>query len=79
MDFSATRSDPVALTNGDFPGGGSPEIHQAAGMVTVQLGVTIVEAEARLRTYAAEAGRSLTDVARDIVARTLSLRATDPE
>jgi len=41
--------------------------------------LTTVGAEATIAAYAAEAGRPLTDVARDIIARTLSLRATEPE
>jgi ANTAR domain-containing protein/GAF domain-containing protein len=53
------------------------EIDQATGMLTVQLGVPVAEAFARLRAYAYAQDRRLADVARDIVARHLRLRA-DP-
>ena len=52
------------------------EIDQATGMLTVQLGVTIAEAFARLRAYAYAQDRRLADVAADIVARRLRL---DPD
>jgi hypothetical protein len=48
------------------------EVHQATGMVLVQLGVTAPEALARLRAYAFAQGRLLIDVARDVVARRVS-------
>jgi hypothetical protein len=51
----------------------APEVHQAAGMVVVQLDVDIAEAEARLRAYAIAVHRPLRDVARDIVAHRLRL------
>jgi ANTAR domain/GAF domain len=49
------------------------EIDQASGMLTVQLGVSITEAYARLRAYAYSEDRRLADVASDIVARRLRL------
>ena len=52
------------------------EVDQATGMLTVQLGVTVAEAFARLRAYAYSEDRRLADVARDIVARRLRL---DPD
>jgi hypothetical protein len=54
------------------------EIDQATGMVSVQLGVHIEEAFVRLRAYAYAEDRSLTDVARDVVARRLRF-STDPD
>jgi len=50
-------------------------VHQAAGMVAVQLGVSIGEALIRLRAYAFGHDRPLTDVAEDVVARTLRFDA----
>jgi len=47
------------------------EIHQAAGMVSVQLDVTVAEALARMRAHAFVHDRLLIDVARDVVARRL--------
>jgi hypothetical protein len=51
----------------------SAEIYQAAGMVTVQLEVDIAEALARLRAHAYAEECPLSEVARDVVARTLRL------
>jgi hypothetical protein len=52
------------------------EVDQATGMLTVQLGVSVTEAYARLRAYAYAEERRLADVAGDIVARRLRL---DPD
>jgi hypothetical protein len=49
------------------------EIDQATGMVTLQLGVGVAEAFARLRAYAYAHDRRLADVASDIVTRRLRL------
>ena len=48
-------------------------VHNAAGMVSVQLGVSVTEALIRLRAYAFSQGRRLDDVAEDVVARKLRL------
>lgn len=48
-----------------------PEVHQATGMITVQLGVTVAVALVRLRAYAYAHDRPLRDVATDVVARRL--------
>lgn len=48
-------------------------VHNAAGAVSVQLGVSITEAIIRLRAYAFSHDRPLRDVAEDIVARGLRL------
>jgi hypothetical protein len=50
------------------------EIDQATGMLTVQLGLPVAEAYARLRAYAYAQDRRLADVAGDIVARRLRLQ-----
>lgn len=44
-------------------------VHQASGMVAEQLGVPLGEALLRLRAFAFADDRSVTDVARDLVAR----------
>jgi hypothetical protein len=49
------------------------EVYQAQGMVQVQLGVPLEAALARMRAYAFTQGRTLPDVAADIVARRLTL------
>lgn len=46
-------------------------VFQAAGMVSVQLGVDVDEARLRLGVYAVAHDRSITGVARDVVARAL--------
>jgi GAF domain-containing protein len=46
-------------------------VHQASGMVAAQLEVSVGQALLRLRAYAFGNDRSLTDVAKDVVARTL--------
>jgi GAF domain-containing protein len=49
------------------------EVHQATGMVSAQLGVSVDEAFARLRAHAFAGDRSLREVARDVVSRRLML------
>ncbi len=49
-------------------------VHNAAGMVSVQLGVSVTEAMLRLRAYAFGHERPLTSVAEDVVARRLRFR-----
>lgn len=49
------------------------EVHQASGMVAVQLDVAVADAEARLRAHAYAENRSVVEVARDIVERRLRL------
>lgn len=46
-------------------------VHQAAGMVSVQLGVAVADALLRLRAHAFTTSRSVVDVANDVVARRL--------
>jgi ANTAR domain len=50
------------------------EIHQATGMVSVQLGASLDEAFVRLRAHAFAEGLSLRTVAREVVTRRLHLR-----
>jgi hypothetical protein len=54
------------------------EVHQAQGMLTVQLGVGLDEALARLRAHAFAQGRSLVEVARAVLAGTLVLERDQP-
>jgi GAF domain-containing protein len=48
-------------------------VHQASGMASVQLGVSVAEALIRLRAFAFARSQPLTEVAEDIVARRLRL------
>lgn len=52
-----------------------PEVHQATGMIIVQLGVSGAAALIRLRAYAYAHDRRLRDVAGDVVARRLRFRS----
>jgi hypothetical protein len=47
------------------------EVHQATGMILVQLGISATDAFARLRAYSFASGRPVTDIARDVVERRL--------
>ncbi len=49
------------------------QIHQASGMVSIQLGVQVDEALVRIRAHAFAGGQPVGDVAADIVARRLRL------
>lgn len=51
------------------------EVHQAAGMIMVQLGVAVDTALVRLRAFAFAADRPIGEVARDVVGRQLRLDA----
>lgn len=51
------------------------EVHQAAGTVSVQAGVSVAEGLLLLRARAHSDGRPLIDVARDVVARRIRLSA----
>jgi hypothetical protein len=55
------------------------EVHQATGMIVVQLGVTPEDAELLLRAHAFSGGRTVREVAKDVVARRLdfSKRSAD--
>jgi hypothetical protein len=57
-------------------------VHQATGMVSVQLAVSLPQALLRLRGHAYSSGRSITDVSKDVVDRRLrlghSLNGADP-
>ena len=49
-------------------------VHNAAGMVSVQLGISVTEALIRLRAYAFSHDRLLAEVAQDVIDRRLRLR-----
>ncbi len=54
-------------------------VHQASGMVAAQLGVTVGQALIRMRAYAFGNDRTLSDVARAVVARELRFDAQSGE
>lgn len=45
------------------------EVHQATGMITIQLGVSLAEALLRLRAHAYATGRTVSAIAADVVSR----------
>jgi hypothetical protein len=53
-------------------------VHQAAGMVSIQLDAGVTEALVRLRAHAFLTQRSIDDVSRDVVDRRLRLDGTGP-
>jgi hypothetical protein len=55
----------------------SPQVHQATGMISVQLNVTMSEAFARLRARAFADHRPLAGLAADVVARRLRFDPTE--
>jgi hypothetical protein len=54
-----------------------PEVHQATGMISVQLGLSAAFALSRLRAYAYGHNRRLRDVAADVIARRLRFHPED--
>jgi hypothetical protein len=70
--FLGVRTDPGEGTWLDHSLHGRAEIHQATGMMVVQLGINATDALARLRAYAFVEQRLLSDVAHDVVSRRLS-------
>ncbi|HUG74608.1 MAG TPA: GAF and ANTAR domain-containing protein [Acidimicrobiia bacterium] len=74
---SSNETDVLAVELGD-PASHRAEVHQASGMVAVQLGVPVTDAEVRLRAHAYAADRSVVDIARDIVERRLRLIGDGP-
>jgi hypothetical protein len=72
LDAEVERERPRLNGGAPEPAGSSqPEVHQATGMITVQLGVSMAVALIRLRAHAYAHDRRLRDVARDVVARRL--------
>jgi hypothetical protein len=51
------------------------EVHQATGMILVQLDTTATNAYSRLQAHAFANGRTVQDIARDVVSRRLSFRS----
>jgi hypothetical protein len=67
---SGRRPEPAGLAH--------PEVHQATGMITVQLGVSAAVALIRLRAHAYAHDQRLREVAGDVVARRLRFHP-DPD
>ncbi len=69
--FLGMRTDPGDGEWLDHSLHGRAEIHQATGMVLVQLGISATDALARMRAYAFVEQRLLADVAHEVVTRRL--------
>jgi hypothetical protein len=80
LDTAAgARPDTVELAGQrDDPTVHQAQVHQATGMILVQLGVSAEAAFARLRAYAYAHDRRLGDVARDVVERRLRFTPDPP-
>lgn len=52
-------------------------VHQASGMISVQVGIPVDDAQARLRAHAWAVGRTVSDVAEDVVAGRLRFDTID--
>jgi hypothetical protein len=55
------------------------EVHQATGMITIQLGINLDEALLRLRAHAYATGQTVSTVAADVVNRRLHFDDSDPD
>jgi hypothetical protein len=75
LDIMAGLSDPQ-MNEADVSQLLRADVHRAAGMIMVQAGVSIEDALVRLRAYAFSSGRSLSDIATEVVERRLRF---DPE
>jgi hypothetical protein len=76
-DPGRTEAEPSApRPDGALPTTYRPEVHQATGMISVQLDVPLAEALVRLRAHAYGDDRPIAEVAADVVAR--RLRFEDP-
>ena len=69
--------------DGPRPGWAQPvthraEVHQATGMISVQLDVSLAEALVRLRAHAYAQERPIAEVAADVVARRLRFQEPNP-
>ena len=70
----ATTAVVLHLQDGGGPPLAAPidsraEVHQATGMITIQLGVSLAEALLRLRAHAYATGRTVSAIAADVVGR----------
>ncbi len=74
-DLQAAASEPGSNAWAELNALTRAEVSQATGMLVAQLGVEPAEALVRLRAHAYADGRSVTDVARDILDRRLKLEA----
>jgi hypothetical protein len=68
QDHPGPDGERSALTG---PIDGQAEVHQATGMISIQLGVSLTEALLRLRAYAYQTGQTVTAIAAEVISRRL--------
>lgn len=71
LDGDGKHPSPASGSGPEPVGMHHPEVHQATGMLIVQMGVSAAVAMVRLRAYAYAHDRRLRDVASDVVGRRL--------
>jgi hypothetical protein len=71
LDMEAMAAPGALASDFELGAGLRLVVHQAAGMVSVQLGISIAEALVRLRAHAFASGRPVVAVAEDVVSRRL--------
>lgn len=76
--YAAADADGDGPDHSALVAGMRRQVHQATGMVSVQLNTSATEALARLRAHAYAVGRSVDDVARDVVSRVLDFSEPPP-
>lgn len=74
--YAAADADGDGRHDSALVAGTRRQVHQATGMVSVQLDTSVTDAFYRLRGHAYAAGRSVDEVARDVVTRVLDF--TEP-
>jgi len=74
-DLQAAVTDPNSNAWAELNTLSRAEVSQATGMLVAQLNLEPAEALVRLRAHAYASGRSVTDVARDLLERRLKLEA----
>lgn len=74
VQYAATDADGDGRDDTALVVGLRREVHQATGMVAVQLGVSATEAFSRLRGHAYATGRTVNEAAHDVVTRRIDFR-----
>jgi len=82
-ETDGTDDAPGSSFGAPWPGWAAPstyraQVHQATGMISVQLDVDLAEALVRLRAHAYAEDRRVAEVADDVVARRLRFDPSDP-
>jgi hypothetical protein len=75
MQYAITLADDDAPIHSPLASELRREVHQATGMILVQLSIDATEAFARLKAHAFASGNTIQEVANDVVMRRLDFRA----